>query len=74
MLPYYDAHIWPALKSGKRVLVAAHGNSLRALIMRLENLSSEAIIKQELGTGVPIVYDLTDGRWQHREPCRSLLI
>jgi 2,3-bisphosphoglycerate-dependent phosphoglycerate mutase len=60
VLPYYKAQIWPALHSGKRVIVAAHGNSLRALIMHLENLSGEAIIKQELGTGIPIVYRLDD--------------
>ena len=60
VLPYYAAHIWPALKAGKRVIVAAHGNSLRALIMKLEGLSGEAIIKQELHTGVPIIYRLSD--------------
>jgi 2,3-bisphosphoglycerate-dependent phosphoglycerate mutase len=44
--------------AGKSVLVAAHGNSLRALIMALEGLSGEEIVKRELDTGVPIVYDL----------------
>ncbi|MFM9942123.1 MAG: 2,3-bisphosphoglycerate-dependent phosphoglycerate mutase [Hyphomicrobiaceae bacterium] len=58
VLPYYEAKIWPAVKSGKNVLVAAHGNSLRALIMKLENLSGEEILKRELGTGIPIVYRL----------------
>lgn len=58
VLPYFDAHIKPDLAKGKRVIVAAHGNSLRALIMRLENLSGEAIIARELATGVPIVYRL----------------
>jgi len=68
VLPYYDAQIWPAVRSGKNVLVAAHGNSLRALIMRLENLSGEAIIKRELGTGVPMVYRLKkDGSVDNRE-------
>lgn len=62
VLPYYEAKIWPALQAGKNVLVAAHGNSLRALIMKLEGLSGEAIIKRELGTGVPMIYRLnTDG-------------
>lgn len=60
VLPYYEAKIWPVLRSGKTVLVAAHGNSLRALIMQLEGLSGEAIIKRELGTGVPMVYHLND--------------
>jgi 2,3-bisphosphoglycerate-dependent phosphoglycerate mutase len=58
VLPYYEAKIWPALQAGKNVLVAAHGNSLRALIMKLEGLSGEAIIKRELGTGVPMIYRL----------------
>ncbi|MBN9278808.1 MAG: 2,3-bisphosphoglycerate-dependent phosphoglycerate mutase [Hyphomicrobium sp.] len=60
VLPYYEAEIWPKLKSGKKVIVAAHGNSLRALIMQLEGLSGEEIIKRELATGAPIVYELDD--------------
>lgn len=60
VLPYYDAHIWPAVASGKTVIVAAHGNSLRALIMRLEGLSGEEIIQRELATGAPIVYRLDE--------------
>jgi 2,3-bisphosphoglycerate-dependent phosphoglycerate mutase len=58
VLPYYEAQIWPELAAGRNVLIAAHGNSLRALIMRLEGLSGEEIIKRELATGVPIVYRL----------------
>jgi len=58
VLPYYEAHIWPVVASGKTVIVAAHGNSLRALIMRLEGLSGEEIIQRELATGAPIVYEL----------------
>jgi 2,3-bisphosphoglycerate-dependent phosphoglycerate mutase len=57
-LPYYMAHIQPKVLSGQRVLVSAHGNSLRALIMALEGLSPAAILKRELATGVPIVYRL----------------
>ncbi len=56
--PYFEAKIRPALEGGKNVLIVAHGNSLRALIMMLENLSPEQILKLELGTGVPIVYRL----------------
>ena len=48
----------PDLKAGKPVLIAAHGNSLRALIMALDGLSGEEIVKVEIGTGVPIVYRL----------------
>ncbi|HRD74437.1 MAG TPA: 2,3-bisphosphoglycerate-dependent phosphoglycerate mutase [Hyphomicrobiaceae bacterium] len=63
VLPYYMARIWPDVKDGKSVIVAAHGNSLRALIMHLEGLSGEAIIKRELATGAPIIYRLTvEGR------------
>jgi 2,3-bisphosphoglycerate-dependent phosphoglycerate mutase len=59
VLPYYDTVIRPALEAGRKVLVVAHGNSLRALIMRLEELSGEEIVARELATGVPIVYRLT---------------
>src|SRR5262245_50084484 len=57
-LPYYMVRIQPDVLSGKRVLVSAHGNSLRALIMALEGLTPEQILKRELETGVPIVYRL----------------
>ncbi len=57
-LPYYMTHIQPNVLSGKRVLVSAHGNSLRALIMTLEGLEPEEILKREVATGVPIVYRL----------------
>jgi 2,3-bisphosphoglycerate-dependent phosphoglycerate mutase len=60
VLPYYEREIWPALASGKNVIVAAHGNSLRALIMKLESLTGEEIVKRELATGVPIIYRLSD--------------
>ncbi|MHC5307563.1 2,3-bisphosphoglycerate-dependent phosphoglycerate mutase [Bartonella sp. LJL80] len=56
--PYYMYNIQPHVLRGQTVLVAAHGNSLRALIMALEGLSGEEIVKQELATGVPIVYEL----------------
>ncbi len=57
-LPYYMVHIQPDVLSGKSVLVSAHGNSLRALIMAIEGLTPEQILKRELETGVPIVYRL----------------
>ncbi|GGE08794.1 2,3-bisphosphoglycerate-dependent phosphoglycerate mutase [Aureimonas endophytica] len=56
--PYYIHHILPKVLSGDNVIVAAHGNSLRALIMALDGLSPDEIVAQELGTGVPIVYRL----------------
>ena len=57
-LPYYVKEILPGVLRGQRTLVAAHGNSLRALIMVLEKLSPEQILKRELATGVPIIYRL----------------
>jgi len=57
-LPYYVKEILPGVLRGQRTLVAAHGNSLRALIMVLEKLSPEQILKRELATGVPVVYRL----------------
>ena len=57
-LPYYMKHIQPDVLSGKSVLVSAHGNSLRALIMAIEGLSPEQILKRELETGVPVFYRL----------------
>jgi 2,3-bisphosphoglycerate-dependent phosphoglycerate mutase len=57
-LPYYVQEILPCVLRGQRTLVAAHGNSLRALIMVLERLTPEGILKRELATGVPIIYHL----------------
>ncbi|MGZ5802727.1 MAG: 2,3-bisphosphoglycerate-dependent phosphoglycerate mutase [Xanthobacteraceae bacterium] len=57
-LPYYVIEILPRVLRGERVLVAAHGNSLRALIMVLDRLSPEGIVKRELATGVPLIYRL----------------
>lgn len=57
-LPYYVQEILPRVLRGERVLVSAHGNSLRALVMVLERLTPDGILKRELATGVPIVYRL----------------
>jgi 2,3-bisphosphoglycerate-dependent phosphoglycerate mutase len=57
-IPYYDSHIVPYLKQGKNVIVAAHGNSLRSIVMHLENLTKEQVLELNLDTGVPRVYDL----------------
>jgi 2,3-bisphosphoglycerate-dependent phosphoglycerate mutase len=58
--PYYLHRIQPHVLRGEGVLIAAHGNSLRALIMALDGLSPDEIVKQELTTGVPIVYRLNE--------------
>jgi 2,3-bisphosphoglycerate-dependent phosphoglycerate mutase len=60
VLPYFDKEILPRVLAGKRILVSAHGNSLRALIMQLEGLTPEEILKRELGTGTPIIYRLDE--------------
>jgi len=57
-LPYFVQDILPRVLRGERTLIAAHGNSLRALIMVLERLTPEKILKRELATGVPIIYRL----------------
>ena len=58
VLPYYRATIEPMVVGGKTVLVAAHGNSLRALVMAIENLTPEQILKREIATGEPTIYRL----------------
>jgi 2,3-bisphosphoglycerate-dependent phosphoglycerate mutase len=57
-LPYWHEEIAPTVKSGKRVLIAAHGNSLRALVKYLDNVSEEDIVKLNIPTGIPLVYEL----------------
>ena len=58
VLPYFKKKVIPLILEGKNILITAHGNSLRALIMYLDNLSPEEIVKVELGTGIPISYKL----------------
>jgi 2,3-bisphosphoglycerate-dependent phosphoglycerate mutase len=66
-LPYYEAELLPQLKAGKTVLVAAHGNSLRALVMAIEGLTPDEILKREIATGEPTVYRIgPDGRLVER--------
>ncbi|HEY0628514.1 MAG TPA: 2,3-diphosphoglycerate-dependent phosphoglycerate mutase [Sphingomicrobium sp.] len=60
VLPYYSAHIVPALLRSERVLVSAHGNSLRALEKHLSNIADADIVGLEIPTGQPIVYELND--------------
>ena len=60
VLPYWESRIAPDLKAGKRVLISAHGNSLRALVKHLSNIPDDEITELEIPTGQPIVYDLAD--------------
>ena len=59
-LPYWHATIAPAIRSGERVLIAAHGNSLRALVKYLDNVSEAAIVELNIPTGIPLVYELDE--------------
>jgi 2,3-bisphosphoglycerate-dependent phosphoglycerate mutase len=59
-LPYWESEIVPDLKAGKTVLVAAHGNSLRALVKHLDGVSDEAIAGLNIPTGIPLVYELDE--------------
>jgi 2,3-bisphosphoglycerate-dependent phosphoglycerate mutase len=58
--PYWETEIAPKVKAGQKIIIAAHGNSLRALIKHLENISDQDILKLEIPTGKPIVYELSD--------------
>jgi len=63
VLPYWESHILPDLKAGRDVLVVAHGNSLRALVMHLDGLSHAEVLELEIPTGAPLLYEIgTDGQ------------
>ena len=61
VLPYFEREIMPKVKKSLNILVAAHGNSLRALVMHLEKISSEEIVKLEIATGDPLIYEFSNG-------------
>jgi 2,3-bisphosphoglycerate-dependent phosphoglycerate mutase len=58
VVPYWQESIAPAVRAGKRVLIAAHGNSMRALVKHLDAMSDEAVVKLNIPTGIPLVYEL----------------
>jgi len=60
VVPYWESTIAPSVRSGRRVLVAAHGNSLRALVKYLDDISDEKIVKENIPTGLPLVYELDE--------------
>jgi len=66
-LPYWEETIGPMVRTGKRVLIAAHGNSLRALVKYLDNVSDEKIVALNIPTGIPLVYELEE----HLKPIKS---
>jgi 2,3-bisphosphoglycerate-dependent phosphoglycerate mutase len=61
-LPYWEQVVAPSVRRGERVLLAAHGNSLRALVKHLDRLSEDAIVELNIPTGIPLVYELDDER------------
>ena len=63
VLPYFEIEIMPKVKEGLNILIAAHGNSLRALVMELEKISSEEIVKLEIATGDPLTYEYSNGEF-----------
>ena len=65
-IPYLETSITPSLANGKNVFVAAHGNSLRSIVMQIEGLSKEEVLKLEIPTGQPIVYEWSESGWQRR--------
>lgn len=60
VIPYYQGKIWPALSQGDSILVVAHGNSLRALVMHLDQLSRDEVLELNIPTGAPLLYELED--------------
>ncbi|HSV74356.1 MAG TPA: 2,3-diphosphoglycerate-dependent phosphoglycerate mutase [Chthonomonadales bacterium] len=59
-LPYFESHIMPAVRAGRNVLVSAHGNSLRAIVMSLDRLGEAEVLELNIPNGVPIVYEIDD--------------
>jgi 2,3-bisphosphoglycerate-dependent phosphoglycerate mutase len=57
-LPYFESNILPDVRAGKNVLVSAHGNSLRSIVMHLDGLTKEQVLELNIGTGVPIIYEI----------------
>ncbi len=69
-LPYWHDDIAPAIRAGKRVLIAAHGNSLRALVKHLDQIADQAIVELNIPTGIPLVYELAN----NLKPIRSFYL
>ena len=62
-IPYFKENVMPYLEKGENVFIAAHGNSLRSIVMYLENLSQEEVLKLEIATGDPLIYQFEEGKW-----------
>ena len=62
-IPFFKENIVPLLSSGKNILISAHGNSLRSIVMFLDNLTKDQVLKLEIATGEPLLYDYIDGKF-----------
>lgn len=62
-LPYFKEEILPLLRAGKNIFISAHGNSLRAIVMFLDNLSKDQVVHLEIATGEPLIYSFTETEW-----------
>ncbi len=62
-IPYFEKNIIPYLAKGQNVFIVAHGNSLRSIIMDLDGLSPQEVVRLELATGLPIIYQYSNGRF-----------
>ncbi len=66
-IPYFEEEIVPQLEQGKNVFISAHGNSLRSIVMDLDDLSPEEVVGLEIGTGEPIIYDYSEGVFSRQD-------
>ena len=66
VIPYFESEIMPALQKNKNVIISAHGNSLRALVKFIEEISKEEIVKLEIATGEPIFYEFNEKKLQRK--------
>ena len=66
VIPYFENEIMPALQKNKNVIISAHGNSLRALVKFIEEISKEEIVKLEIATGEPIFYEFNEKKLQRK--------
>lgn len=66
-IPYFKERILPYLEQGKNVFISAHGNSLRAIVMYLDNLTKDEVLHLELATGEPLIYSFSNGKWKKDE-------
>lgn len=70
-IPYFEKEILPCLQKEKNVFVSAHGNSLRSIIMDIDNLSDEEVVSLELATGMPIIYEYNQGGFKKSNPTKE---